>query len=255
MRPSVLVLAALAASLLPSAGASAQAELRIATEGAYPPFNLVEGNDPAGFEIDLGRALCEAMGLACTFVLQDWENIVGGLKENRYDAVMSSMEITEERRRRVLFSKPYYRMPAALAGPKSALEAATKAGAPPDLAGKSVGVIADSEFSAYLEALPNRPDIRTYNRQEEANLDLLTGRIEFVLGDKLALLRFLGQRDGAACCRLLGNVPVDRGDGFGVALRKGDGGLKQMFDRAIDKVMADGTYDRVREKYFPFDIK
>lgn len=244
----------LVAGWILSAGhALAQAELRIATEGAFPPFNYVEGSEPAGFEVDLARALCNAMGLPCIFVLQDWEGMIGGLKENRYDAVLSSMEITEERGRRVLFSKRYYRMPATLIGPRTS--DGTEPVAPPDLAGKSVGVLADSEFSAYLEARPNGPDIRTYNRQEEANLDLLTGRIDYVLGDKLALVKFLATREGKACCQKVADPPVQRGEGVGVAVRRGDRGLKEMFDRAIDKVMADGTYDRVRAKWFPFDIR
>ena len=97
--------------------------------------------------------------------------------------------------------------------------------------------------------------IRPYHKLEEAELDLLTGRLDYVLGDKLVLSRFLEGRDGAGCCRFISDLPVDRGEGIGVALRKGDRGLAEMFDRAIAEVIADGTYDRVRATYFPFDIK
>ena len=124
-----------------------------------------------------------------------------------------------------------------------------------DLAGKSVGVVADSEFAAYLETLPVPPDIRTYNKLDEADLDLLTGRIAYVLGDKLALSTFLASREGEGCCRAVADLPVDRGLGVAVAVRKGDRGLAQMFDAAIAQVMKDGTYDRIRAKYIPFDIK
>jgi ABC-type amino acid transport substrate-binding protein len=89
---SRLVLAAL--FLVAAAPARAQDPIRIATEGAYPPFNYVENNEAAGFEVDLARALCTAMGAPCTFVLQDWDGMIPGLRENRYDAIMSSMEIT-----------------------------------------------------------------------------------------------------------------------------------------------------------------
>jgi polar amino acid transport system substrate-binding protein len=249
----VLIFAALLSCGLGSDRASAQAELRIATEGAYPPFNFVEGSEPAGFEIDLGRALCGAMGLPCVFVLQEWDGMFRGLKENRYDAIMSSMEITDERRTRYLFSRRYYAIPAALIGAKGG--AGPRSFRVEHLASRPVGVVADSEFAAYLETLPNGPDIRTYNKLEEANLDLLTGRIEFVLGDKLALSRFISSREGEGCCRFVADLPVDRGAGIGVAVRKGDRGLAELFDRAIQSVMADGSYDRIRAKYFPFDIK
>ena len=251
LAPCRLLLAA-AALVLASTGASAQNPLRIATEGAYPPFNSIEAGEPAGFEVDLARALCDAMAVSCTIVLQEWDGLSSGLKAGRYDAIMSSMEITDERRRRYEFSKPYYRMPSALIGQKSD---ETAKGAAPDLADRSVGAVADSEFAAYLEALPKPADIRTYAKLDEANLDLLTGRIDYVLGDRLALSKFLATREGKGCCRLVASPPVDRGEGYGVAVRRGDLGLAATFDRALERVVADGSYDRIRAKYFPFDIK
>lgn len=247
------VLATLCLLAAMASPAAAQAELRIATEGAYPPFNYVEGQEPAGFEVELGRALCAAMRLPCNFVLQEWDGMHAALKEKRVDAIMSSMEITPERRTRYRFSRPYYRIPAELVGRKAGED-----GRPfsiGDLAGRSVGVVADTEFSAYLEALPDKPDIRTYHKLEEAQLDLLTERIDYVLGDKLDMAKFLTSREGEGCCRHVADLPVDRGGGVAVALRKGDHALAEMFDAAIAQVIADGTYDRIRAKYVPFDIK
>lgn len=232
--------------------AAAQAALRIAVEGAYPPFNYVEGNEPAGFEVDLGRALCGAMQLPCLFVLQDWDAMYDGLREKRFDAIMSSMEITPERRTRYRFSRRYYLIPSALIARKEDAEAKVR---PKDLAGHSVGAVADGEQAAYLESLPNPPEIKTFSKLEEAWLDLLTGRLDYVLGDKLELSRFLASREGEACCRFVTDLPVDRGLGVGVAVRKGDRALAEMFDAAIAKVEADGTYDRIRAKYVPFDIR
>lgn len=234
-------------------GAFAQHPVRIATEGAYPPFNYVdEKNEPAGFEVDLGRALCAAMAATCTFVIQDWEGMIGGLKQGRYDAIMSSMEITPERAQRIAFSKRYYRIPSALIGDK---EAPFEGAEPANLAGHNIGTLADSEFQAFLEATYPKSTIKPYDKIEEAELDLLTDRIEFVLGDKLALTKFLDSREGVGCCKFLADLPVDRGQGIGVGLRKDDAALRAKFDAAIDQVMADGTYDRIRAKYFSFDIK
>lgn len=245
---------AVALALAGVTDSSAQAVLRIGTEGAYPPFNYVEGSEPAGFEVELGRALCEAMGLPCTFVLQEWEGLHRALKAGKFDAIMSSLEITPERRTRYRFSRPYYRIPAALIGAKGDGDG-PKPFEPADLAGRSVGAVAGSEFASYLEGLPARPEVRLYNKLEEAQLDLLTGRIDYVLGDKLALWQFLTSREGETCCRHVADLPVDRGGGVAVAMRKGDRGLAEMFDAAIAQVMADGTYDRIRAKYFPFDIR
>ena len=253
MRPAALVLAVAALLGLGPAPARADLTIRIATEGAYPPFNYVENNEPAGFEIDLARALCEAMKAACTFVLQDWDGMIAGLKERRYDAIMSSMEITEERRRRIAFSKRYYQIPSALIGPKGTPPVAW--GSRVDLDGRSVGTTADSEFVAFLEAAYKGATVRSYAKIDEADLDLLTGRIDYVLGDKLALSGFLASREGLVCCRLVADMPVDRGEGIGVGLRRGDKALLDAFDAGIDAVIASGAYDRIRAKYFTFDLK
>jgi polar amino acid transport system substrate-binding protein len=250
-----LLRAALLGAVIWTAGlgpGAAQETIRIATEGAYPPFNYVENNEPTGFEVELGRALCQAMTVTCLFVLQDWDGMGAGLHGRRYDAIMSSLEITPERRKKAAFSKPYYRIPAALIGPKgSAADKATGAAA---LVGKTVGTVADSEFAGYLESQQG-VEVRTFGKIEEASLDLLTGRIDYVLGDKLALWGFLDSREGKACCRFVADLPVNRGEGIGIAFRKTDSGLRDRFDAAIDRVVADGTYDRIRAKYFAFDIK
>lgn len=240
-------------SVLP---ALSQAELRIATEGAYPPFNYLDGNEPAGFEVELGQALCRAMGLTCLFVIQEWDGMYAALREKRVDAIMSSMEVTPERRTRYRFSRSYYRIPSSLIGAKGG-DPAPPAFRLADLAGRSVGIVRDGEFQAYLEALPapQRPDIRVFNKLEEAQLDLLTGRLDYVLGDKLEITRFIASREGAGCCRVVADLPVDRGEGMAIALGKGDRALADMFDAALAKVMADGTYDRIRAKFVPFDIK
>ena len=242
----------LAVALLLGAEARAAESIRIATEGAYPPFNYVENNEPTGFEVDLGRALCLAMDANCTFVLQDWDGMSAGLKERRYDVIMSSMEITEERRARMGFSRRYYRMPGALVGLKTD---PTPAATFPDLRGDRVGIVADSEFADYLAASHPEAVARAFAKIDEADLDLLTGRLDYVMGDKLALSRFIESRVGQGCCRLVADVPLVHNEGIGAAFRKSDTALRDRFDRAIEAVIADGTYDRIREKYFAFDIK
>jgi polar amino acid transport system substrate-binding protein len=244
-------------AVLLTVGQAAEAQsvrsLRIATEGAYPPFNYVDpNNEPAGFEIDLGRAFCTAMAVECGFVVQDWDGMIGALRAGRFDAIMSSLEITPERARKIAFSNRYYRIPTALIGRKGGeFTGAT----PAKLEGRSIGTLADSEFLAFLETGYKASTIKTYDKLEEATLDLLTERIDFVLGDHLALSNFLASREGEVCCRFLATLPVDRGEGFGVGLRKTDTDLVQAFNGAIAKVIADGTYDRIRAKYFPFDTK
>jgi len=237
------------------AAAQERRAVRIATEGASPPFNYVDqNNELQGFEVELGKALCNAMHAECSFVLHEWDGIIRGLINREYDAIMASLAITERRKKRIAFSRRYYLLPAAFIGPK---DSDVTSITPDALAGKRLGTTERSEHHSYLAAFYGLSEIQTYSKLEEANLDLMTGRIDLVLGDKLSLVKFLDSREGT-CCRVIADVPPNplyHGEGVAVGLRKDDTELKDAFDKAIEKVIADGTYDRIRSKYFPIDIK
>ena len=244
---------ALAALIGLNAARAEEAPIRVAVEGAYPPFNYIENDTLQGFEVDLLKALCAAMAARCMPVQHQWEGIVRGLIEGRYDAIMSSLQITPRRRKRIAFSRPYYRIPTAFIARK---EADLPAVTPQALAGLRIGAVERSRAAALVEGRYGGAELRTYGKLEEANLDLFTERLDLVVGDKLALSRFLASREGA-CCRFVGDVPpqAEADDGYGIGLRPEDTALKARFDRAIDEVMADGTYDRIRARYIPFDTK
>jgi polar amino acid transport system substrate-binding protein len=228
--------------------------IRVAMEGAYPPFNYLEGNELQGFEVDLLKAICEAMQATCTPVVHEWDGIIRGLLDHEYDAIMSSLEVTQRRKKRIAFTRRYYLIPAAVIARRDTM---LKAVTPEALAGKTIGAVDRSEHAAYVEDLLRQSELKTYAKLEEANLDLLTERIDLVMGDKLALSRFLESREGA-CCHFVADVPEDaiyHGTGYAIGLRKEDEALRAAFDGAIAQVAADGTYDRIRAKYFPFDIK
>jgi polar amino acid transport system substrate-binding protein len=229
--------------------------IRIAIEGANPPFNFIDqNNELQGFEVDLLKAMCELMKAECVLVPHEWDGIQRGLANREYDAIMSSLEITEKRKKRIAFSVPYYRIPASFITRKgSGLRTVT----PLALTGKTIGVMDRSDWAEYLDQFYKNSEIRFYAKVEEANLDLLTERIDVVFGDRRLLAAFLASREGA-CCRLIGNTPVEpayQHQTYGVGLRKDDENLRAQFNGAIAQVMADGTYDAIRAKYFPFDIK
>jgi polar amino acid transport system substrate-binding protein len=256
MRRRFLAALCLLAGLGAGAGMAQEPRtIRIATEGAFPPFNYLEGNEPQGFEVDLGNALCAAAKARCVFVVHEWDGMIKGLLRGEYDAIMASVGITERRRARIAFSKPYYRIAAAFVARK---DDDVSAVTPAALAQKSIGTIDGSDHARFLEERYPDAQVRTFASLEEANLDLIAERLDLVLGDKLALTRFLDSREGKACCRLVADAPFDPAfyhPGVGVGLRKEDAALKALFDKALDAVIADGTYDRIRAKYFSFDIK
>ncbi|WP_018263560.1 transporter substrate-binding domain-containing protein [Methylobacterium sp. WSM2598] len=255
----LLVLLSLAAvpvpAALPARAAGLPEPVRIATEGGNPPFNYVEDGRPAGFEVDLAEALCGQARLTCRIVTHQWDGIIRGLEAGEYDAIMASLAITEKRRGRIAFSRPYYRIP-------SAFMARRDAPAPPldpaSLKGRAIGVAARSRELAYLEARAPGADLRVFDSVKDAGYDLRLGRLDLVLGDKRELSEILALHDGAACCRLVGDVPPGDpllGEGVGIGLRKGDDALREALDEALAALVRDGTYDRIRAKYLPFDTK
>ena len=228
--------------------------VRIASEGAHPPYNYLESNDLAGFEIDLARDLCARMKVSCSFIAQDWDGLIPGLLEDRYDAIMAAMEITGEARKKIAFSKPYIRMPSAFMTLK---QRATLDTSPAGLVGKAIGVEARGTHEAYLEDVYKQSEIRPDATLEEAILDLAEGRLDAVIGDKDTIAKYMKTRMEAQCCVVAGDVPRDPayfGDGIGIGLRKEDEALKAMFEKALDFCVADGTFAKITAKYFDFRI-
>ena len=259
MTPSTALFRSLAICLALSSGsmpASAEnwKKIRIASEGARPPYNFIDGNNElAGFEIDLGKELCARVKAECTFEVQEWDAIIPRLLANHYDAIMAAMDITGDRSKLIAFSKPYIRMPSAFI---IAQDGQISDPSPEGLAGRTIGVEADGPHQSYLEEHYKNSTIKTYAALVEAVLDLSEGRIDVALGDKDAITYLLKYRREAACCKYLADIPRDPvffGEGIGIGLRKEDADLKARFDKALDEVVADGTYAVIRARYFGFD--
>ena len=261
MKKTLATMALAAAMAMVTFGASAEMKkVRIGTEGAYPPFNFIDSSgELKGFDIDIAKALCSAANFECEFVVQDWDGIIPGLIAKKYDAIIASMSITEERRQKVDFTEKYYSTPAKFIKAKSMdLEVSDdKAAAAEALAGKSVGVQRATIHENYLRDNFGDMDIKVYASQDEANLDLVNGRVDLVMADSVALMEgFLETEDGADY-EFVGpgyDEPKWHGDGAGIAIRKGEEDLVKAFNAAIAKILADGTYDRINGEYFDFDV-
>jgi polar amino acid transport system substrate-binding protein len=252
-------LAAAAAALAVAAGAvSAQekqwTKVRIGVDATYPPFEFTGADGQIqGFSIEIARALCERMQVECEFINQAWEGIIPALQANKFDAIVSSMSITEERKQQVDFTKKYYNTPAGLAVPKDSDIAGVT---PEDLAGKSIGAQVSTTHANYVQEKYPDSELKAYPSPDEYKLDLANGRLDAAMDDSVVLTQWLETEDGA-CCKLLGTVendPVIHGEGAGIAIRKEDTALRDMFNKALDEIRADGTYQAINEKYFPFDV-
>ena len=241
-----------ACALLFAGITSAQAEtLKIATEGAYPPFNYVDSNNQLhGFDVDIAKALCEQMKVECSVVAQDWEGIIPALMAKKYDAVVASMIDTEERRKKIAFTNHYYKTPLSVAVAKDSeiTDAQTK------FKGYTVGAQASSTQAIYAEDVYGKAgaDVKLYPTLDEANADLAAGRLDGVIADKFPLLEWLG-KSGKDCCKILGDVEGTTASAS-IAVRKEDEKLRERLNTALDQIVANGTYQKIASQYFDFDI-
>ncbi|WP_426416318.1 ABC transporter substrate-binding protein [Aestuariirhabdus sp. LZHN29] len=227
-------------------------KVRIGVEGAYPPFSQTNPDGSVtGFDIDVANALCAAMNAECTMVKQDWDGIIPALLARKYDAIIASMSITEERKQKVDFTKKYYTSPLAYAAKKGAGIDTS------NLAGKTVGVQRSTIADTYISNAVEGVNVKRYGTQDEAYLDIKAGRLDLLVADVFVLTDGFLSKEGGDAYELVGDSITDAkwvGEGIGIAVRKRDKDLTSQLNAAIDKIRADGTYDKIRKQYFEFEI-
>lgn len=253
MKPFSLLLAG--AALLASTF-SAHAELRMGLMNEpYPPFSAKDASGTwKGWEIDLMDAVCAEMKEKCTIVESSWDGLIPALESKKFDAIWSSMSITDERKKTIDFTNKYYNTPSKLIGPKDQKPGAS----PDDVKGKTIGIqVSTVQSEYYKKYFAGKAEEKTYQTLDEAFQDLVAGRIDYVFGDSIPLADFLKTETGKDCCADMGNVaddPAILGEGIGAGVRKGDTELKERLNKAIAAVRASGKYDEITKKYFDFDI-
>ena len=192
--------------------------------------------------------LCAKMKVKCTWVVQDWDGIIPALLSKKYDVIVAGMNATPERQKRVDFTDVYTSTPIAMVGAKSITSTDIS---PAALKGKAIGAQGSTIHMNFLEAYYKDSTARPYPTQEEANLDLLNGRLDYIVADLEALESFLKDK-GKDCCKVIAEVKRDaaiHGPGVGMAIRKEDTALKAMLNKAIADSKADGTLDKHAMKW------
>jgi len=269
---------ALALVLGVTAGAVAAKDwstVKIATEGAYPPWNSTDSSGQLiGFELDLAKDLCERMEVTCEIVAQDWEGIIPALEAGKYDAIMAGMSITAEREKVIQFTDSYADTPARFAVLKdsdlasltttldranlneidadeqAAIDALKEA-----FDGKTVGVQVATTHANFLEEqMGDTVEIRKYDTQENLDLDLQSGRVDLALAS-MSYWQPLLETDKGVDFTVIGPGLTGGpfGEGVGVGIRQEDSDLVEMFNQAIAGAKSDGTLTKLAEQWFGFD--
>jgi arginine/ornithine transport system substrate-binding protein len=253
----IALLGALALSMLsPLTMAEEAKPLRIGIEAAYPPFAFKTPEGAiSGFDYDIGVALCEEMKVECKWIEQEFDGLIPALKVRKFDAVLSSMSITEERLKSVDFTGKYYHTPA-----KLAMKAGTVLNDPlVDLKGKKVGVQRASIYDRYATDVfaPAGVEVVRYSSQNEIFLDMNSGRLDATLADVVNIDDGFIKTDAGKGFALIGPDYNDTkyfGEGAGIAVRKGDKALADKISAAILAIRANGKYKEVQDKYFDFNV-
>ncbi|MES2869270.1 MAG: transporter substrate-binding domain-containing protein [Pseudomonadota bacterium] len=244
------LLLAAAATLVVSANALAVDKYKVGIEGAYPPFNNKNASGQVvGFDYDIAMALCAKMKAECEVVTSDWDGIIPALNAKKYDFIVSSLSITDERKQAVDFTDPYYSNKQQFVA-KKGVDFKTDIAS---LKSKSLGTQRSTQAATWLEDNVGG-DIKLYDTQENAYLDLSSGRVDALLADKYAIFGWLKDDPAGKDYEFKGD-PINEDDKVGIALRKGENDLRAKLNLALKEVKEDGTYKKINDKYFPFSIE
>ena len=247
--------------------------IKIGTEGAYPPWNSKDAaGNLIGFEVELANELCKIMKHNCTIVEQDWDGMIPALVSRKFDAIMAGMSITDERKKTINFSQGYADEVASLAVMKGSKNAGLKTLSAINLTsisaeeqetldvlvkafkGKTIGVQTATIHQNFLDSgLMGKIKVRTYKTQDEVNLDLTAGRIDAALAAAVAFTDYAEKSGKEVVLTGPTFAGGDFGNGVGVGIRKGDSKLINDFNAAIDKARDDGIISRLAIKHFGFD--
>ena len=226
--------------------------VRFLTETDYPPFNYAgpDGN-PAGFNVDLARMICEEIQVQCTVQMRRFDTLISALNSNNGDAIIASIAQTPEMRARVDFSDPYYRTPARFVALRSSPIDAVR---PEALEGKKIAVVTGTAHEAYLKTLFTEAELRPYPDADAARFGLKRGEVDLLFGDGISLAFWLNGTDSANCCEFRGGPYLESrffGEGVGIAVRRGNDLLRQAFNWALFRIWEKGRFTDLWLRYFP----
>lgn len=226
--------------------------LRFVTADDYPPFNFTGASGAlTGFNVDLARAICDELGASCTIAAEPFDQIVGAVEQGRADAAIAGVAATPASRAGLDFSERYLGTPARFVGQRGA----GPADATPELvAAKRVGVVGRTAHEAYLRSFFNEAAIRTYADLKGAQEALRKGEVDLVFADGITLAIWLNGTDSGGCCAFVGGPFTESrffGDGFAVAVKAGNDGLRHAIDYALQRIWEKGVYTDLYLRWFP----
>jgi polar amino acid transport system substrate-binding protein len=217
----------------------------VATEGQFAPFNYFQGAKLAGFEVEVAEAVAKKMGVAVEWKALSFDALLAGLRQDRWDLVIASHGITEERSKAVTFAEPHYCSGGVVVSTDPAIHTAK------DLNGKVVAVQTGSTYLENVKKLVAAKEVKNFPQDTDARSALLTHRVDAWVTDKFVAKMALDANPNAGM-KLGDFVFVER---IAAAVAKGNGSLAQAYNKALADAMQDGTYAAISKKYFNDDVR
>lgn len=215
--------------------------LTVAGSGGYQPFNYIKDGQVVGFDVDVGKEIAKRMGVELNYVVYDWDKLLEGLQKKRYDAIIASMAITDKRSRIVDFTDPYYYSGAQLFVLKdSDIYSASQ------IAGKVIGVTIGTTFVQDGEKLG--AETKYYADDEKAFKDLLNGRIDGVITDRLVGLSIMEEMENGNKIAIVDRLL--RPENMGIAINKDDTQLLNRINEILKDMRDDGTLQNISLQWF-----
>ena len=229
-------------------------DLKVAIDPTYEPFTYKADGKPTGFDVDIASALCEQIKRKCVFIEQGWDSMIPGLMARKYDVIISSMSITEDRLKQIDFTEKYYNTPSRVVTKKD-----FNFTGPASLKGKKIGVLKASTQEKYAlgELKTVGVDVVSYEAQDQVYLDIRAGRLDGTVADYVEVTGGFLRKPEGKDYELKGDelyIPKYFGIGAGIGLRKGQDKLKTELSAAIKAIRGNGVYKTINDKYFKFDV-
>jgi polar amino acid transport system substrate-binding protein len=229
--------------------------IRFLTDSDFPPFNYFdEDNVLTGFNVDMARAVCLELNVACDIQVRPWDQLLPALARGEADAVAASHLVSPNSLKVVDFTDRYYFTPARFAGKRSTANIEVT---PEGLEGKRVAVAKATAHEAYLRTFFRDSTVRVFETPELARDALVTGSVDFLFDDGISLAFWLNGTASKACCEFKGGPfaePKYFGDGVGFAIKREDVELKNLINTALMRMRESGRYEELLLRYFPLRV-
>lgn len=237
----------LALCVVAGPAAAAEGELRVGIEGDYPPFSEVsKTGELVGYDVDIAQALCEQLNVKCVLVKTAWDDLIPGLETDKLDMVVASMSITEDRKKQVDFTNPYYRNKTQFVAAKNVPFD------PSNLAGRKIGTQTGTIAADWLQANAKGAEIKLFSNQDEVFAALASGAIDTILADNFVTWQWMVTPAGEKY--EFKGKPILDDDKIAIAIKKGNTALVEKINASLEEITNNGAYQLINDQYFPFNI-